>query len=175
MSDDGIVEKSETLKSAETAMRRWGMPEPAQPTHDDNGEIPLWPNNVADLELDDIARHMTWLTGWVAYATHNLGRAKTNHAGFEEGMAHARSKFLFSSGIGANGDYATVTEAKAAFDQRPDTVRIKKKVLEAKALVTMLESLIKGYEEKRFTLSRELTKRGIDEARGGQRGDRFNA
>jgi len=168
---DALSENSRSLEKAEAKIDSLGLPRPEKP-RDRGDDNPEWPDNVADLSPDQLAEHMTWWSGWSAYARYHLGRAETNLAAFARQLKHETSMRLYKS----RGDYATVTEAKASIEQMPDMAKLAKREQEAEALVTTLKSLLKGYEDKYSTSSREISRRGLDfDHSVGEEGDRFYA
>lgn len=149
------VKDSETLKRAERRIKNLGIPLPEKPTEDEDNPV-VWPGNVGDLEFDELSHHMTWWSGWAAFTAYQLARAKTNLEAFQEDHERKKSEYIFKSA----DDYGTVTEMKSAVDRRPDMQERKARILEAQAMVTMLKSVLQGYEQKYATVSREIAIRG---------------
>jgi len=157
-----MIETSRTLQKVEARIELMGLPEPELITVDDDS--PVWPDNIADLTPDELAHHMTYWTGLGAYGRNHLARCETDASAWLEQYKHDRSVFVFKSGVGPKGDYSTVTEAKAVFDQLPKTINIKILLLEAEAAVKILKGRIDGYEKKNAAISREQTRREKEHA-----------
>lgn len=153
---DSPSDTSRSLKKAEAKIDALGLPLPEKP---ESGEDdPKWPRNIADLSPDELAYHLTWWSGWSSYARHHLARAQTDFAAFKRDLKLETDTRVFKS----VGDYKTVTECKASIAQRPDMIRMAIREQEAEAMVTMMKSLLEGYEDKYATTSREISRRGLD-------------
>jgi len=164
------MEDSQTVIKARKKIEKLGLPVPDKPA---GGSADLeWPANVGDLSVDELAEHMSWWTGWASYARQHLAEADTNAAAYKEQYSTSMSEAVFKS----EGDYGTVTEMKAAIAQRPDLQKIQARVLEASGIRDMVKALLAGYEEKRATISREITRRGLEWGEQTSEGkDRFRA
>lgn len=158
-----LLKDSHSLEVAEEALAKLGLPMHAKPA-ETTDEVE-WPENVAELSMDDLAHHMTWWSGWASFARYQLARSETNLAAFEAEYGWARNEFMFKS----QGDYSKVTELKAAADARPDMKEKAARITQNKALVTVLRATLAGYESKYATCSRELTRRQSDHGEGDSR------
>jgi hypothetical protein len=164
---------SKSLVEAEAEIRDLGLPLPDKPMisneRQDNGEIEItWPADIGLLSPQELGEHLTWWSGWASYARYYLARAEVNVETSKEAYDLERSIRIFKS----SGDYEKVTEVKAAIAQMPDMVNMKGRLLEAKAQQKLLRSLVEGYDAKYATISRELSRRGLDfeQSRYEQRG-----
>jgi len=153
-----LKEKSRSLIHAEETVDRLGFPIPEKPLTDPNDARVKWPSNVADLSPYQLAEHLSWWSGWSAYARYHVGAAETNVDNFDAAFKLDRDTRLYKS----KGDYNTVTEALAAIVQSPDMVALKQKLQRAKAVVIHLNALLAGYEEKYTTISREISRRQLE-------------
>lgn len=165
-----MAESSRTLGSAEQRITDLGLPLPGKPGR--SPDTVEWPDNVATLGPEEIAEHMTWWIGWAGHARYQLARIETDLEAFEAEYALERQTRIFKS----KGDYATVTELKAAIDQAPDMAKMQAKILQAQATKKLLRALVASYEEKNSTISREISRRGAErqESDSGS-GSRFTA
>jgi len=145
---------SHSLINALDVISSLGLPLPSKPIdyHLD------WPKNVADLDMDKLSEHMTYWTGLASYARHFLSKAEVNLSAYKVKLDVEMVNGIYKS----NGDYKTMTETKAAIAQSRDIVDLKLRIERQKALVVTLGALLKGYEEKFATISREISRRGID-------------
>jgi hypothetical protein len=155
------MEDSETLKTAEKRISGLGLPAPRTPSMS-SGEL-SWPKNVADLSSEELAEHLTWWSSWQSYTLYHLARAETNYAVYSKELSIESQKALFNS----SGDYSNVTTQKAAVAQIPAIARMEQRVLEAEAIKKMLQSMVKGYEIKYTTISREISRRNSEYNNGG--------
>jgi len=155
------MQDSEIVKAAEARISDLGLPLPSRMV---STEDVVWPENVADLTSEELARHLTWWSGWQSYAQYHLARAETNHASLSKHLAIEVQKILHNSGK----DYKTVTEAKAAVARLPSIEKIEHRVTEADANKRLLSALVEGYEVKYATISREISRRGQDFSKGGR-------
>lgn len=148
---------SRTVLAADDAIKEMGFPIPVKPLGMPQDLI--WPKNVADLSSNDLARHMTWWSGWSASARYALARAETNEEAYSEARRLKVQQGIFKS----EGDYASVTELKAAVEQGKDVQELDAKLLKARAMKKMLKALLTGYEEKYAVVSREISRRTREE------------
>ena len=155
MSDDILEYSSNSLEKAEKAVKKLGLPIPEKP----EGVEVKWPNNAADLSLEELAEHMAWWKGWAAHCSWHLGRAEVNREAFEAEYEVEYQSRIFKS----TGDYDKVTELKASVKQTPDMIRKKQRIIETNAVVKLLRVLYQGYDDKYAVISRELSRRGIVE------------
>lgn len=147
------MKDSNTVKNAEVEIRALGLPIPSQPQF--VKEEMDWPQNVADLSMEELAEHMTWWSGWGAYCRYHVARAETNAAAFDKQLRLETQIRIHKS----EGDYKNVTELKAAVGQQREIQEMEAKQLEAAAMQKMLKALLEGYETKYTTISREITRR----------------
>jgi hypothetical protein len=155
--DLDVVEESRSLMHAEAKIETLGLPRPKKPKLEE-GDSVKWPSNIADLSTDQLAQHLTWWSGWSGYARYYLAKAETNYENFVAAYNLEISKGLYCS----KGEYSTLTEIKASIEQRPEMIKRKKVIQRHKAQVTMLKSLLQGYEDKYATASREISRRDHD-------------
>lgn len=155
-----LGEDSQTLDKARAAIKKLELTEPIKPSNSDV----VWPNNVADLDPNALAEHMTNWSGLSSYARYHLAMCETNLAAFEEQHKLTVNLFILKS----HGDYKTVTEAKAAAHESTDTQQEWANVLTAKATVRLLKALLEGYELRYQTISREITRRNSEWNEGGR-------
>lgn len=146
-----------------------GLPLPKKPVHEPEGEAPEWPRNIADLTPDDLAHHMTWWSGYETFAKYQLARIATTLASIEDSASLKFDKFMFKS----QGDYPTVTAAKAAFRQKPENVSVQEEILGLQAQVKMLSALVEGYEKKFAVISREVSRREMELGPRTRKGKEF--
>ena len=149
-------DRSPSSFRTEERIKMLELPLPERPIKDE--ESPVWPRSVSDLSPMQLAEHLTWWSGWASYARYYLGCAETDLAHFE--LTYETDFDLKIYELKKN--YKTVTEAKAAVRSLDGLKSAKRKIIEAKALVVSLRSLLSGYEEKYATVSREISRRGID-------------
>lgn len=157
--EDGVrsMENSKTLKTAEAEVARCEFPLPDKPVGKSTDIT--WPANVADLSPAQLAKHMTWWSGWSSNIRYALAKAETNETAFGE-----QRRLAVQIGIHkTEGDYKTVTEIKAAVEISKPIQKLDAKILEAKALKKLLKALLAGYEEKYATVSREISRRQKEE------------
>jgi hypothetical protein len=147
-------EDSKTFKKASSYLDELGLPRPEKPRSPDL----TWPDNVADLESQELAQHLTVWSAWSGYARYHLAIAETNYAAFSKEHDVTEQVRLFKS----KGDYKTVTEHKASVGQSKDMQELKAKVLVAEAEKKMIKALLDGYELKHSTVSREISRRSAD-------------
>jgi len=147
-------EDSATFKKANAYLDELGFPKPSKPRL---GDLE-WPDNIADLESQELALHLTTWSGWAGYARYYLAIAETNYAAFSKEHDVKEQIKLFKS----KGDYKTVTEHKASVGQSRDMQEVKAKVLVAEAEKKLTKALLDGYEIKYSTISREISRRSAD-------------
>ncbi len=165
-----VVPNTDSLEYGDERVKDLGLPIPSKQTPYE-GEIVEWPSSLSELTLEDLSVQMTWWTGWSAYGRYSLSRAETNLASCEEAFTLNMGAYL----VATSGDYPTVTAAKAAYAQKPDSISLKRQIMKLQAEKKIVGALLQGYDEKKKTVSRELTRRGIesDDTRGS--GSRFTA
>jgi hypothetical protein len=154
MTRDDMHDESETLKKARAYVDSLGFPIPQSPY--DSGIA--WPENVADLESQELAAHLTHWSAWAGYARYQLAVAETNHTAFSTEFGVNEQVCLYKS----KGDYKTVTELKASVHQLPKMQELRAKVLKAEAEKKIIKALLDGYEMKYSTISREISRRTQD-------------
>jgi len=173
------MKPSKSLEEAQDFISGLGLPLPQKPETSDkrqqNGELELaWPSNVADLSPQELGEHLAWWSGWASFARVHLSKAEANVKSFKLELKTEYSIRLFKS----RGDYEKVTELKASIISMPDIIRLEQKLMKAKARKLLLEALVAGYDSKYNTISREVTRKGLDfqQSRGDSLGDsrRYN-
>jgi hypothetical protein len=152
--DDTVHDESRTLKKAMSYVDTLGFPLPESPAKTGT----YWPENVADLDSQELALHLTHWSAWAGYARFQLAIAETNFAAFTTEFNVSEQIFVHRS----KGDYKTVTEMKAAFAQKPEMQQLEAKVLKAEAEKKIIKALLEGYEMKYSTISREISRRTHD-------------
>lgn len=160
-----MSDNSKSLDTAEKKLRDLGLPLPGKPI---DSEV-AWPDNVADLAPVELAHHLTWWAGWGAFTRYHLAKSETNLASFEAEYDLLVKETMFKS----TGDYKTVTELKASIAQMPSVVKIQGKTLEATAMVKMLRAVLEGYQAKYATVSREISRRGLEFDENTDKGDSY--
>jgi hypothetical protein len=154
MAEDKPFEDSQTVVKAMKQVEKLGLPFPGKPDEKDVA----WPSNVAEISSQDLAKHLSWWSGWASYIRYHLAQAETNETAYLEMYKHQEQHEIANS----KGDFKTVTELKANVANNPTLVRIKQDMLQAKALRKMLGALLEGYEKKYATISREISRRGAE-------------
>jgi len=149
---------SKTLRQAEKYVDNLRLPLPRKP-----GAELDWPDNLADLGERELGSILTLLSGWLSYAVYHLAREETNLENFTQGYDIKMKQHIYRSG----NDYATVTGVKAAVGQLPEMIDLQRKIQRAKAKVTVISSLVRGYESKYAAASREISRR---KSEGGTHG-----
>jgi hypothetical protein len=147
-------DESNTLKKSLAYVDSLGFPLPESPAK--TGVY--WPENIADLDSQELALHLTHWSAWAGYARFQLAIAETNFAAFTSEFNVSEQVFVYRS----KGDYKTVTEMKAAFAQKPEILQLEAKVLKAEAEKKIIKALLEGYEMKYSTISREISRRMQD-------------
>ena len=154
---------SHTLLEAEDRVKSLGLPIPKRPFGNDTEEL-AWPENVADLDTVELARHLTWWQAWSGYVRYQLARAETNHEAFStQFRIETQLKIIKST-----GDHKTVTELKASVAQFPEMQKLEKSMLRAESEKKLLKALLENYEGKYKTVSREVTRRSAEFEEGSR-------
>jgi hypothetical protein len=152
--DEVFHDESNTLKKAKAYIDSLDFPIPESPAKTKT----YWPENVADLDSQELALHLTHWSAWAGYARFQLAVAETNYAAFSSELSVNEQKYLFRS----KGDFKTVTELKASVGQLPVMQQLEAKVLKAEAEKKLIKALLDGYEMKYSTISREISRRMQD-------------
>ncbi len=165
---------SRSLAEAEKTIVDLGLPLPDKPMtsnkRQQEGDFDLsWPADIGELTPQELGEHLTWWSGWASYARYHLAKSDVNVETSKEQYDLERNVRIFKS----KGDYEKITEVKAAIAQMPDMVKMKGRLLQAKAQQKLLKALVEGYDAKYATISRELSRRGLDfeQSRYDKRGD----
>lgn len=147
---------SKAVERAAEVIDSLGLPLPNRPAEDASSLE--WPSNVADLGPEELAKHMSWWSGWSAYARYHLAWSDTNATAAKEQFLYLENDRIHKS----EGDYKSVTELKAAVSRMPEIREAKANFLVVDSVRKMVKSLLEGYEQKYSTISREISRRGMD-------------
>ena len=155
MSDDYDDYESRSLRKAKEFVANLGLPLPEKP----RGEWIDWPDNVADLQLEELSRHMGWWKAWAGYCAYYLAEEESNKEALDDQYKNEHDRRI----LGVDDkQYKNVTMLKAAVGQLPELVKIKQRASVVRAKVKLMSSLLLGYADKYEVISREVSRRKLD-------------
>jgi len=147
------MQDSGTQERAEATMKKLGLSLPKK--FEQDPESLEWPINISELNENQLAHHLSWWSGWIAYINPEIARAETNATAFRV----KQEKLVAMEMSKRKGDFNKVTELKAAVSELQHIQELDIVILEADAIKKLLQSLLAGYENRYKTVSREITRR----------------
>jgi predicted nucleotidyltransferase len=101
---------------------------------------------------------MTYWTGWAGYARTMLASVSSELSMYESQLGVFRSKEM----LRIEGQFKTVTAAKAAVEELSEVQERVRENQPLKAKKALLQAVLTTYEERSAVISREISRRGMD-------------
>jgi len=126
------------------------LPLPKQPIEVEFLELP---DDISDVDSSILTNLMAKYAAWASYADYEATKAEVEHMKLEKGLQQAVGRAMSLSG----GKSVAAKKASAAGD--PEVINIKESLSLAYERMTLIRSIMRGYERKNTVASRELSRR----------------
>ena len=148
--DEGATKAVQEMEvRSETLRTRRRLPEVRAPR---KGDLE-WPDCLADITNEDLAKHLTFWASWAAYA-------QTQVAVVDGALVVARSNYEMEFDVRYNSsDETKVSDKRHVVGSSKSVRTLKRRVARLEADLKLLKSLLAAYEMRYNASSRELTRR----------------
>lgn len=123
---------------------------PDRPT---SNRPPTLPDDLAELDDDELMKLMARLTRWSEWLNVRLTQVEITEDGAKEQLEQVRNIAILSA------EYDSVTEAKAAAAQDPEVIEWQSRYNVEHAQRKLLKGMYDANVERTFVVSRELSRR----------------